>query len=224
MPAFSLDWNPPTRLTVQSCIYAVRWLTGLSRARARARLGANAACCNWRGTRRTSSVSAGSSRPSRFRMKWRGWSVASRAPLLRALRSPAPGWWLPAAGWADPASVCRANLAAAGAAVRCLFNSEAAQLRRAGDELGGAGCRRAMPLARAPVVILANAGDARSLPGFERLAAGADARAGQPRPGATRRSLAGAGLSRRLSSRLQRRDSTASARATTPTATTRGRE
>jgi glycine/D-amino acid oxidase-like deaminating enzyme len=68
-----------------------------------------------------------------------------------------PGWWLPAAGWADPASVCRANLAAAGAAVRCLFNSEAAQLRRAGaswevlDAAVTAGLRpRRHPRARTP--------------------------------------------------------------------------
>src|SRR5262249_54081212 len=31
MPAFSIDWNPPTRLTAQSCLYALRSIEALSR-------------------------------------------------------------------------------------------------------------------------------------------------------------------------------------------------
>src|SRR5262249_40387321 len=64
--------------------------------------------------------------------------------------------------------VCRANLAAAGAAVRWRFDCEVALLRRAGDDweaLDAAG----KPLVRAPVVILANAHAARSLPGCESI-------------------------------------------------------
>jgi tRNA 5-methylaminomethyl-2-thiouridine biosynthesis bifunctional protein len=167
MPAFSLDWNPPTRLTVQSCIYALRWLTGLSRAGYAPAWEQNGVlqlardAGHFERQRRIIETFALPDEVARLVSREQGSGLAGVAVA-------GPGWWLPAAGWADPASVCHANLAAAGAAVRCLFKSEAAQLRKAGDNwevLDAFG----IPLACAPVVILANARDARSLPGFGRL-------------------------------------------------------
>jgi tRNA 5-methylaminomethyl-2-thiouridine biosynthesis bifunctional protein len=167
MPALSLDWNPPTRLTVQSCINAVRWLTGLSRA-------GHAPAWERSGVLQLARDEAHFERQCRIVQTFALADELARpvgreqGSTLAGIPVAAPGWWLPSAGWADPASVCRANLAAAGPAVRCLFNREAAQLRRSGDGwevLDALG----HPLARAPIVILANAGDARLLPRCEGL-------------------------------------------------------
>ncbi len=167
MPAFSLDWNPLTRLTVQSCINAVRWLTGLSRA-------GHAPTWERSGVLQLARDEAHFERQCRITETFALGDELARpvdreqGSALAGVPVAGPGWWLPSAGWADPASVCRATLAVAGAAVRCSFNSEAAQLRRIGDGwevLDALG----HPLAHAPVVILANAGDARLLPGCEGL-------------------------------------------------------
>ena len=42
---------------------------------------------------------------------------ADEASILVGQRVAGPGWWLPSAGWADPAQVCRADLTTA----RCTF-------------------------------------------------------------------------------------------------------
>jgi tRNA 5-methylaminomethyl-2-thiouridine biosynthesis bifunctional protein len=170
MPAFSLDWNPPTHLTVQSCTNALRWLTELSRA-------GHAPAWKQTGVLQLARDAAHFERQRRISATFALADEVARPVSceqgsdLAGVPVAGPGWWMPAAGWADPVSVCRANLAAAGAAVRCLFNTQAAQLRRTGDSwevLDASGA----PLARASVVILANAGDARLLPGCERLPLG----------------------------------------------------
>ncbi len=167
MPAFSLDWNPPTRLTVQSFAYAQRWLTGRT-------LAGDAPIWEPGGVLQLARDEAHVERQRRILE-----TCALPEDLVRSVSREegtelagvpvaGPGWWLPSSGWAEPIGVCRANLAAAGAAVECLFNREAAQFRRVGEEwevLDASGA----PLARAPVVILANAEAARSLPGCEGL-------------------------------------------------------
>jgi tRNA 5-methylaminomethyl-2-thiouridine biosynthesis bifunctional protein len=70
------------------------------------------------------------------------------------------GWWFPDGGWVDPASLCRANLARHAAAITAHYGSEVAQIERQGDlwqayDAGGT------VIAAAPVLILANASDAR---------------------------------------------------------------
>ncbi|MDS4014403.1 MAG: FAD-dependent 5-carboxymethylaminomethyl-2-thiouridine(34) oxidoreductase MnmC [Candidatus Accumulibacter sp.] len=73
------------------------------------------------------------------------------------------GWWFPRAGWVDPASLCRANVARCGAAIRLHFGCQVAQIGQHGglwSVCDAAGC----VLAEAPVLVLANAVDARRFP------------------------------------------------------------
>lgn len=70
------------------------------------------------------------------------------------------GWWFARGAWVNPASVCEANLARAGQRVSRLFSREAVSLRQRPD--GWQVCDGdGTPLAEAPVLVLANAMDAR---------------------------------------------------------------
>ncbi len=77
---------------------------------------------------------------------------------------PQGGWWFAQAGWVAPPDVCRANLAAAGAAVDARWNTRVESLRQDGDQwqaLDGQGD----VIASAPVIVLANSlGAARLAP------------------------------------------------------------
>jgi tRNA 5-methylaminomethyl-2-thiouridine biosynthesis bifunctional protein len=77
-----------------------------------------------------------------------GWPVASG------------GWWFPGGGWVDPASLCRANLARHAAAITAHYGCEVAQIERHA-ELWHACDAGGRVIAEAPVLILANASDAR---------------------------------------------------------------
>ena len=70
------------------------------------------------------------------------------------------GWWFPGGGWVDPASLCRANLARHAAAITAHYGCEVVQIERQEDlwQAYDAGGR---VIAAAPVLILANASDAR---------------------------------------------------------------
>lgn len=75
------------------------------------------------------------------------------------------GWFFPHGGWIDPASLCAAQCAAAGDLLERRFGVEAARLERSADEwlvFDAAGD----VLARAPVVIVANAHDAARIAGL----------------------------------------------------------
>jgi tRNA 5-methylaminomethyl-2-thiouridine biosynthesis bifunctional protein len=170
MPAFSADWNPPTRLTAPSCLYALRSLETLSRGR-------HGPVWERSGVLQLARDDAHFERQRRivetFALSDEMAQLVDleQAAAIAGAAVAGPGWWLPTAGWADPASVCRAHLAVAGSAVRASFKAEAARLRTVGDAwevLDGAG----KVLARGRVVILANALDARTLPGFENLPLG----------------------------------------------------
>lgn len=81
---------------------------------------------------------------------------ARQAAELAGAPVAGPGCWFPAAAWVKPESICQANLDVASARTRCLFQSDAAALRLAGQEwevVDASG----IVLASAPVVILANA-------------------------------------------------------------------
>lgn len=70
------------------------------------------------------------------------------------------GWWFQRGGWVDPASLCRANVARCGQAIRLHFGCHVAQIdRRTGvwRVLNTAG----EVIAEAPALVLANATDAR---------------------------------------------------------------
>ena len=78
----------------------------------------------------------------------------------RAVRG--PGWWMPAAGWVAPESLCAANLALHGDRIEQRFACEAARLERSRGTWRIEGVHGAL-IAEAAVVILANAADARTL-------------------------------------------------------------
>jgi len=81
----------------------------------------------------------------------------------------AGGWWIPMGDWARPAAVVRAQLAAAARAdsppPRIMFHREVAALRRVGERWCAIDASGA-EIASAPVVVLANAGDAARLSDF----------------------------------------------------------
>lgn len=80
-----------------------------------------------------------------------GWPVA------------AGGWWFPGGGWIQPPTLCAANLAAGGEAIRSRFGQRLARLERVDGEwvaFDAAGAE----IARAPVAILANGVGIRALP------------------------------------------------------------
>lgn len=168
MPVFSADWNPATRLTVPSFVYAIQWLNALTRR-------GNAPVWKQSGVLQLARDHAHLERQRRIAEGFalpddlvRLVSVEEGAALCGAPVA-GPGWWLRSAGWADPGAVCRANLAAGGDAVQCRFEREAARLRRAGDDWEVLDASGSL-LGRAPVVILANAHAARTLAGGQGLA------------------------------------------------------
>jgi tRNA 5-methylaminomethyl-2-thiouridine biosynthesis bifunctional protein len=79
-----------------------------------------------------------------------------------------PGWFFPHGGWISPSAICAAQCAVAGDLLTTRFGTEVARINRengtwtAFDTTGRA-------LAQAPVVILANAGDAQRLAGLHGL-------------------------------------------------------
>lgn len=164
MPAFSLDWNPPTRLTEQALTYARSWLDDLA---------AVAGSPVWQpsGVLQLARDEVHLERQRRvcdaFRLPAALIRLVDRveAGAIAGRAAAEAGWWLPSAGWADPRAVCRAGIVEG---VRPLFGSQALGLRCVGDEwevLGGNGA----VLARAPVIVLANARDAKTIQGCEQL-------------------------------------------------------
>ena len=156
MPAFSLDWNLPTRLTVCAFLYA--------RGRLLPLLG--------RGWFQTGVLQLARDEAhfirhqriiERYRLPRELVQIvdADEASILAGQRVAGPGWWLPSAGWADPAQVCRADLASA----RCILGRHVARLRRKRDETWEALDESGAVLGRAPLVILANAHGAAGLLG-----------------------------------------------------------
>ena len=167
MPAFSLDWNPLTRLTVPAFVYALRWLERL-------RHMGNAPVWTQSGVLQLARDQAHLERQRGIKDAF---ALSDDVVLpvdcgegsaLSGAQVAGAGWWFRSAGWADPAAVCRANLAAAGEAVRSRFDCDVARLRRSGEDWEALDAVGA-PLARAPVVVLANAYAARLLPGCESM-------------------------------------------------------
>ena len=167
MPTFSTDWNPLTRLTVPAFAHAAQRLRSLTRFR-------DVPAWQQSGVLQLARDASHLERQVRtaetFALPDDLIRVVSPEEGAALCGAPVggPGWWLQSAGWADPAAVCRASLAAAGAAVRCRFDCEAAELRHLGDRweiLDASGVQ----LARGPVVILANAHRAGALSGCESL-------------------------------------------------------
>jgi tRNA 5-methylaminomethyl-2-thiouridine biosynthesis bifunctional protein len=160
MPAFSLDWNLPTRLTVSAFLHARRRLTPFARAA-------------WfpTGVLQLARDDAHLARHERIIERYCLSAEllhivsAQEGSALVGQRVANAGWWLPGAGWAAPAQICRNDLAG----LRVFFGRHVAQLRRARDEQWEALDASDVVIARAPLVILANAHAAGQLLGHRGL-------------------------------------------------------
>ena len=163
MPAFSLDWNVPTRLAVPAFLHALRcfparqgdgWFpTGvLQLARDADHFG-----------RQQRIVERYRLPPELARLV----SVEEGSALVGQCVA-GPGWWLASAGWADPARVCRDQLAG----VKCAFGRFAARLQRVRDGQWEIEDVNGAVIAQAPLVVLANAHAARALLGEHALPLG----------------------------------------------------
>jgi tRNA 5-methylaminomethyl-2-thiouridine biosynthesis bifunctional protein len=76
------------------------------------------------------------------------------------------GWLFPHGGWIDPGTLCAAQCAAAGERLERRFGVEVARVERAGDQWSVLNAN-GQTLARAPVVIFANAHDAARVAGLQ---------------------------------------------------------
>jgi tRNA 5-methylaminomethyl-2-thiouridine biosynthesis bifunctional protein len=72
------------------------------------------------------------------------------------------GWWFPGGGWINPPSLCHANLARFDNRIHRIFGREVAGIERVADEWQTFDAAGKL-IASAPLLILANAGDARRL-------------------------------------------------------------
>jgi tRNA 5-methylaminomethyl-2-thiouridine biosynthesis bifunctional protein len=91
------------------------------------------------------------------------WLEPDAARALLAAHAPDGAWLFPQGGWARPASVCAAMLAACGARLETRFGTGSVTLEHQGGEwrvLDANG----VPVAQAPVLILANGTGATALP------------------------------------------------------------
>ncbi|AMC34295.1 FAD-dependent 5-carboxymethylaminomethyl-2-thiouridine(34) oxidoreductase MnmC [Janthinobacterium sp. B9-8] len=88
------------------------------------------------------------------------WVAQDTAMQLLGERPSHGGWWFPQGGWANPASVCHANLRSEQIQLRC--NSHVAKLVQTGEGWQALDARGNI-LAVAPVLIVANATEALAL-------------------------------------------------------------
>jgi tRNA 5-methylaminomethyl-2-thiouridine biosynthesis bifunctional protein len=156
MPAFSLDWNLSTRLTVAAFLYALRRFAP-SQDRAWFPTGVLQLA------RDTDHLTRHRHLIERYRLPPELIRTvnAQEGGALVGQRVAGPGWWLASAGWADPAQVCRGDLTG----VRCWFDRYAARLRRTPNAQWEVLSEAGAVIARAPLVILANAHAAADLLG-----------------------------------------------------------
>jgi tRNA 5-methylaminomethyl-2-thiouridine biosynthesis bifunctional protein len=166
-PVFSLDWNTHSRFTAAAFFYAIRHQASLNEAGA--------------GTVRDQGGVLQLARDAiQFDKQQR---IVERfalpAELVRIVQAReaseragaavgGPGYWFPQAVWADPASMCRSNLAHSAVPVIVRYGREVAALRRVEgrwEVLDGA----AEVLASASLVVLANAHAASRLSQASRL-------------------------------------------------------
>jgi tRNA 5-methylaminomethyl-2-thiouridine biosynthesis bifunctional protein len=154
-PIFSPDWNTHSRFTVASFLYALRHHAALARGGFPVTAGAGGVLQIARDERQFE-------KQQRMHAEF-GLSAEiaqlmheARAGELAGTATSGPGLWFPQAAWVAPASICRANLLAAGYGIRAHFGAQVAAL---GAENGNWVASDAMGkrLAAAPVAVLANA-------------------------------------------------------------------
>lgn len=153
MPLLSKDDNIPTRLTRAAYLFALRYweqLGGIGGA-------IEGAACGVLQLARDSGHAAVQREIARLRHyppQFAEWLETGRAAALLGLPAPDGGWLFRQGGWARPASVCAAMLAACGPGLERHFGVGSVTLERSEDEwrvVDAAGAT----LAQAPNVVLA---------------------------------------------------------------------
>jgi len=154
-PVFSLDWNTHSRFTSAGFLYSLRHYAALTQTGGSLVQGTGGVLQLARDDDhfgKLQQILDQFALPPEFAQLME----TPQATELAGAPVAAPGCWFPQATWMQPESICRAHLDAAFPRVRCLFQRDAASLRRNAEEweiLEASG----HVLARAPVVILANA-------------------------------------------------------------------
>lgn len=161
MPLLSKDDNIPTRLSRAAFLFALRYwdsIGGIGAAIEGAQCGVLQLARDAAHARVQRAIAAGGRYPREFAE----WLDSDAAGALLGSCAPHGGWLFRQGGWAHPASVCAAMLAACGPRLDMRFGVGSVQLERTAGEWQVRDAQGAL-LAQAPTVILANGAGAAHL-------------------------------------------------------------
>ncbi|WP_202414096.1 FAD-dependent 5-carboxymethylaminomethyl-2-thiouridine(34) oxidoreductase MnmC [Duganella flavida] len=161
MPLLSKDDNIPTRLSRVAYLFALReWrrLGGVGRAFE----GADCGVLQLARDARHASVQQEALAAWNYPQEYARWADAQEASSLIGAATPHGGWMFEQGGWARPASLCEAMLAACGDRLQRVFCTEALNLQRVDGEWQVRGADGAL-IAQAPTVILASGAAANNI-------------------------------------------------------------
>ncbi len=154
-PVFSPDWNTHSRFTSAAFLYACRHESDLL-ANGQGSVRGEGGVLQF--ARNAERFAKQQQLVENFRLPKELVEILTQAEAEEraGVRVAGPASFFPDAFWANPASMCRANLAALAGAVDCRYGQEVSALRRVGErwEVLGEGQQ---VLASAAVVVLANA-------------------------------------------------------------------
>ena len=155
MPLLSQDDNIMTRLSRAAFLYALAYWDKLGGFGPDAMTGAQCGVLQLARDAGHAQVQAQIARVHRYPFHYAQWLDPAEALAWSGLAAPHGGWLFPQAGWARPASVCDAMLAACGDRLERRFGVGQVSLARHGALWSVTGEGGAV-LASAPVVIVAN--------------------------------------------------------------------
>lgn len=136
MPLLSRDDNIPTRLTRAAYLYALRrWhaLGGMAPDGSAPILGQQCGVLQLARDAEHAALQEEVADAWRYPPEFVRWLDDAQASMLLGSATPHGAWLFPQGGWANPASVCRAMLAACGDRLQRVFHAEALSLERAGE-------------------------------------------------------------------------------------------
>ncbi|WP_229487844.1 FAD-dependent 5-carboxymethylaminomethyl-2-thiouridine(34) oxidoreductase MnmC [Pseudoduganella lutea] len=136
MPLLSRDDNIPTRLTRAAYLHALRrWqaLGGMATDGSAPILGQQCGVLQLARDAQHAALQKEVAEAWRYPVEYVRWLDAAQASALLGSATPHGAWLFPQGGWANPASVCRAMLAACGGRLQRVFHAQALSLERKGD-------------------------------------------------------------------------------------------
>jgi tRNA 5-methylaminomethyl-2-thiouridine biosynthesis bifunctional protein len=167
MPLLSKDDNIPTRLTRAAYLYAMRaWqrLGGLAPDGSAPVLGDQCGVLQLARDEEHAALQREVAQAWQYPLEFVQWLDAGAASARLGSDTPYGAWLFLQGGWANPASVCRAMLAACGDKLTRVFHAEAIALRRTGaDGDWQVVAAEGRVLASAPTIVLANGAGATSI-------------------------------------------------------------